>query len=77
MHRAYGEVSAAARAAHDRAVDAGESTYVDPDTGFMVFTSVSHLERGSCCGNACRHCPYSHEERVQSGAVPSDRPAGP
>lgn len=72
MYRAHGEVSVAARAAHERAVTLGESTYLDPGTGYTVFTSVSHMERGYCCGNACRHCPFSHEERVASGAVPAD-----
>ena len=46
------------RAAHDRAVAAGEPTYADPDTGWSVFTEAYHLARGSCCGSGCRHCPY-------------------
>jgi hypothetical protein len=25
---------------------------------FYIFTAWSHLKRGSCCGNNCRHCPY-------------------
>jgi hypothetical protein len=24
----------------------------------LVFTAAYHLKRGSCCGSACRHCPY-------------------
>lgn len=28
---------------------------------YMVFTEVWHLKRGYCCGSACRHCPYGHE----------------
>ena len=24
----------------------------------VVFTALFHLERGRCCGNGCRHCPY-------------------
>jgi hypothetical protein len=27
----------------------------------MVMTEKYHLERGYCCGNGCRHCPYEHE----------------
>ena len=27
----------------------------------MVLTERYHLARGYCCGNACRHCPYDHE----------------
>ena len=44
--------------AHDRAVAAGEPTYVDPDTGYSVFTEAYHLARGTCCGSGCRHCPF-------------------
>lgn len=29
--------------------------YVDPLTGYHVMTRVAHLQRGECCGNACRH----------------------
>ena len=28
--------------------------------GYMVFTEKYHLDRGFCCGNACRHCPYNY-----------------
>ena len=28
---------------------------------YMVFTEAWHLKRGYCCGSACRHCPYHHE----------------
>jgi hypothetical protein len=24
----------------------------------VVFTSIYHLKRGSCCHSKCRHCPY-------------------
>ena len=24
----------------------------------VIFTASFHLNRGSCCGNGCRHCPY-------------------
>nr|WP_298740556.1 DUF5522 domain-containing protein [uncultured Chitinophaga sp.] len=27
----------------------------------MVFTEKYHLERGHCCGNGCRHCPFDYE----------------
>jgi hypothetical protein len=29
------------------------------ESGKVVFTEVYHSERGVCCGNRCRHCPYS------------------
>lgn len=31
------------------------------ENGFYVFTEQYHLKRGYCCGNRCRHCPYSYE----------------
>ncbi|XP_077934369.1 uncharacterized protein C1orf53 homolog isoform X2 [Halichoerus grypus] len=37
---------------------AGQLHYVDPATGHTVLTQLAHLQRGSCCGSACRHCPY-------------------
>ncbi|XP_051549817.1 uncharacterized protein C1orf53 homolog isoform X2 [Myxocyprinus asiaticus] len=35
-----------------------ERTYIDPTTGYKVFTEFAHRKRGRCCGSACRHCPY-------------------
>lgn len=43
---------------HRQAINNKESTYIDPATGFTVFTELAHLKRGRCCGNMCRHCPY-------------------
>ncbi|XP_006834239.1 PREDICTED: uncharacterized protein C1orf53 homolog [Chrysochloris asiatica] len=43
---------------HAAACAAGQLTYVDPATGFVVLTQLAHLQRGECCGSACRHCPY-------------------
>ncbi|XP_030794949.1 uncharacterized protein C1orf53 homolog isoform X2 [Rhinopithecus roxellana] len=37
---------------------AGQLNYVDPATGYVVLTQIAHLQRGECCGSACRHCPY-------------------
>jgi hypothetical protein len=34
-----------------------EDYYLD-ENGNMVFTAAYHLERGTCCGNGCRNCPY-------------------
>jgi hypothetical protein len=28
------------------------------EDGRVVFTALYHLERETCCGNKCRHCPY-------------------
>lgn len=45
-------------ARHDAAVAAGEPTYVDPATGYLVMTEATLAARGTCCGSGCRHCPY-------------------
>lgn len=44
---------------HDEAVRAGDPTYVDPATGYLVMTAASLRDRRACCGSGCRHCPYS------------------
>ena len=46
---------------HERACQKGRESYIDPTTGYSVFTEVAHLKRGKCCGSGCRHCPYGHE----------------
>ena len=30
--------------------------YVEGDR--VIFMALFHIQRGSCCGNGCRHCPY-------------------
>lgn len=39
----------------------GEDFYYNAN-GFVVLTTKYHLERGFCCGNGCKHCPYNYEE---------------
>lgn len=29
------------------------------ENGRVVFTEQYHINRGHCCGNNCRHCPYN------------------
>lgn len=43
---------------HHEASRAGKRTYIDPLSGYKVFTEFAHQQRGRCCGSACRHCPY-------------------
>ncbi|XP_004553822.2 uncharacterized protein C1orf53 homolog [Maylandia zebra] len=43
---------------HRLACAAKKQMYVDPSSGYKVFTEYAHLQRGKCCGSACRHCPY-------------------
>ena len=38
----------------------GVDYYVNED-GLVVLTEKYHLERGYCCGNGCKHCPYLYE----------------
>ncbi|MBS1537836.1 MAG: hypothetical protein JST20_08825 [Bacteroidetes bacterium] len=45
---------------HERTCARNETEYRDPMTGYIVFTRIKHLQRGSCCGSGCRHCPYEH-----------------
>jgi len=47
-------------AVHEAACARGEQTYIDPETGYTVFTALAHKKRGKCCGSACRHCPFDH-----------------
>jgi hypothetical protein len=35
--------------------------YYFNNEGLMVLTEKYLLERGHCCGNGCRHCPYNYE----------------
>lgn len=35
----------------------GEDFYFN-EQGLMVLTAKYHLNRGRCCGNGCKHCPY-------------------
>jgi hypothetical protein len=53
-HPAYDEILAR----HAAAMEAGQAGYVDPTSGFFVMTARTHADRGFCCENGCRHCPY-------------------
>jgi hypothetical protein len=37
----------------------GEDFYYNEE-GYMVLTEKFHLNKGFCCGNGCRHCPYNY-----------------
>lgn len=45
---------------HNLACINQEDTYIDPSTGFKVFTSHYLKKKKKCCGNKCRHCPWNH-----------------
>jgi hypothetical protein len=38
-----------------------EDDYYLNDSGFIVFTAKYLLERGYCCGNGCKNCPYDYK----------------
>lgn len=38
--------------------------YYISDEGFRVFTEKYHLQRGYCCTNNCRHCPYGFDPKT-------------
>lgn len=43
---------------HIKAMEAGKSYYLDPQTGLRVATALSLWQRGYCCNSNCRHCAY-------------------
>ena len=47
--------------AHARADAAGQDGYIDPATGYFVMTAGNLRRKGFCCGNGCRHCPYTDD----------------
>ncbi|MGE5085657.1 MAG: DUF5522 domain-containing protein [Bacillota bacterium] len=51
---------------HNEACEKGEMTYQDPFTDYVVFTKLSHLQRGYCCQSGCRHCPWKKIDQKTS-----------
>ncbi|MEM0951512.1 MAG: DUF5522 domain-containing protein [Cyanobacteria bacterium P01_H01_bin.74] len=43
---------------HEQAIKNNQEHYTDPETGYLVFTSLYHQNRGYCCESVCRHCPF-------------------
>ena len=56
------------RRVHAAAVAQNLDAYIDPATGYQVWTRLYLRKKGPCCGNACRHCPYGHENVPKSAA---------
>ena len=38
----------------------GEDYYLN-EQGLLTFTAKFLKDRGYCCGNGCKHCPYKYE----------------
>ncbi len=48
------------------------------ENGFIVLTAKYHLDRGQCCGNGCKHCPYEYvnvpePKRISLPKLPNSR----
>ncbi len=43
---------------HELALQSGQPGYIDPQSGLYVMTAQYLLDRGFCCDNGCRHCPF-------------------
>jgi hypothetical protein len=57
----------------------GEDFYYSEE-GYIVLTEKYHLEKGYCCGNGCRHCPYDfenvpepHKSQLQQNKIANGR----
>jgi hypothetical protein len=44
----------------------GVDYYFDAATGLLVMAAGYLLRRGYCCGNGCRHCPYTEKEERET-----------
>jgi hypothetical protein len=44
--------------AHHQALLAGQTGYLDPLSGLFVQTARTLWDRGACCEQGCRHCPF-------------------
>lgn len=40
-----------------------EGVHYEMDGERVIFTALFHLQRGQCCGNGCRHCPYRDKHK--------------
>ena len=37
--------------------------YFSPE-GYIIFTEKYHLNRGYCCKNGCKHCPFGYNKKT-------------
>lgn len=52
----------------DAPLQEGVDFYIEG--GFYVFTAAYLTQRGYCCGNGCRHCPYQGLKESQKVKKP-------
>ena len=43
-----------------------EGVHYIMDGDRVVFTALFHIQRGQCCGNGCKNCPYTPKHRKGS-----------
>jgi hypothetical protein len=43
-----------------------ENIHYYKDGERVVFTTLFHIQRGQCCGNGCRHCPYEPKHKKKN-----------
>jgi len=48
----------------EKNTDKSSGLYYISDEGFRVFTEKYHLQRGYCCTNNCKHCPYGFDPKT-------------
>lgn len=46
------------------------------ENGRVVFTESFLLERGFCCNNGCRHCPYKNKSNEDTKRTIHDSESG-
>ncbi len=51
----------------------GEDFY--KENGYRVFTEAYHQKRGYCCGNGCRHCPFSVTDKYKKNNEKHETPS--
>jgi len=65
---------------HHEACERSLDTYIDPESGYEVFTA-HHLKTRECCGSGCRHCPWGHRNvpgsRKKRDTEPAEGQAAP
>lgn len=55
----------------------GVDYYFNED-GLMVFTAIYHLNRGYCCKNKCKHCPWNYgKDNSQNTSKPNSKQPDP
>jgi Family of unknown function (DUF5522) len=57
-------------------MDIGKNEYYYLENGLLVFTAKYLLERGYCCKNGCRHCPYGFNKNATKLKDAKDYKAG-